>query len=773
MNRPLASVTGAGGGIGARLCAALAGTHRVRGLFRAESGRSRALAAAGGEIVIGDLADEAMLASLVSGADVVFHCAAKISGFSPAEFEAVNVEGTRAVVLAARAAGCRRVVHVSSIAAYGSRPPLPQGYAEEILIEEGPELDAYSRTKAASERVVREALAGSATTWTIVRPTCVFGPGIASWTTTPLKLIAKGRPLIFGLDGGGGRLNIVHVDDLVRGMIAAAGAEPAAGEIFNLGGEEVTYREFYEALGALVNKAPVYAASKATRGFGELARRLGGVVQPAAEMSRGIGMALRMSANQAAYPSAKAKACFGYAPQIGLGEGLLSLETSQPRRERVLWNCDRHFAIRPSAGVEPGSVGELSRVLRQRGGRRIKAIGSLHSFAPVPSTEGLIVSLRRMRRVLSVEGTLVTVEGGATLSDLNRELARYGLALPTHGSFVAQTIAGAIATGTHGGALKLGTLADYVEALEIVRADGERVTLRKGEADFDGAVVSLGLLGVTASVSIRCVPEFYLRAETETMPFPNFLARFPELQEQNEFTDARWFPQIGMVEVMGMSRIPRPQTSSVATSTRPPSAAQRRMVSNVFKTVLRGISASGSAKWNASFVRKLLGTTYKARVGRCDDLLAFTDLSQGEPFPIDDLEFAIPYGVTVEALSALEAHFRRGGKMPVVFPLHLRCSAVGSQWLGANYGQAVSWLELWHYPAAPDFYAEIVKVLGPFTPRYHFGKILPRTGDSEGVPPLNLPRLADFLALRERWDPTGALLNSYVARLLGVSFTVG
>ncbi len=116
MKRPLASITGAGGGIAARLCQMLAATHAVRGLFRAESEKSRALAAAGGEVVIGDLANETALAALVRGADVVFHCAAKIMGFSPAEFEAVNVAGTRALLRAAKAAGCRRVVHVSSIA---------------------------------------------------------------------------------------------------------------------------------------------------------------------------------------------------------------------------------------------------------------------------------------------------------------------------------------------------------------------------------------------------------------------------------------------------------------------------------------------------------------------------------------------------------------------------------------------------------------------------------------------------------------------------------
>ena len=129
----------------------------------------------------------------------------------------------------------------------------------------------------------------------------------------------------------------------------------------------------------------------------------------------------------------------------------------------------------------------------------------------------------------------------------------------------------------------------------------------------------------------------------------------------------------------------------------------------------------------------------------------------------------------MEALRALDAHFRAGRQMPIFFPIHLRCSRAGGQWLSANYEQDVCWLELWHYPARPRFYAEIEAVLGRFGPRYHLGKILPRSpvnGRPNGAMPmrtaLNLPRWAEFCALRQHLDPEGAFLNDYVQQVLGI-----
>lgn len=769
MSRPVAIVTGAGGGIGSSLCRALRATHEVRGLFRAESAASRELAAAGGTVLLGALAEEAAMARWVGGADVVFHCAAMMRGFSADAFRAVNVDATRALARAARAHGCRRFVHVSSAAVYAAAAGASGVFSETLELRDEPALDAYSRSKVLGERAVAEALGGGPTELTIVRPTCVYGPGIASWTLGPLEMLRKGQPFFFGLDAGEGRMNAIHVDDLVAGLVAAAESAGAAGGTFNFGHHELSFREFYEPLAAMIGAEPAFSTEARARKLARTLRTAARWIGPAREMSRGLEMALRMSLNTATHPSDAARAAFGFAPRMSLAEGMLATELGLrgrklPPARAPIWNCDRHYALRPRAVVRPGGADELADLVRaaRRARQPLKPIGRLHTFAPVPETDGVVIDLKRMSRVLAIEGDLVTAQGGITLAELNRELARYGLLLPTQGSFIEQSLAGAIATATHGGSLQLGTLSDYVEGIELVRADGERVTLRRGDADFGGAVVSLGLLGIVASVTLRCVPEFHLRAEPSVVSCEEFLREFDAIQRGNEFVDARYYPQIGQVEVLRMNRVARPAPAGAPRAARAATPGQRRMVSAVFRTLLRGAAAGDGV--NRALVRKLLGTTYRACAGRADEILAFTDLSQGEPFPIDDLELAVPYPDAHDALRALAAHFRGGGRMPVFFPIHLRCSRAGEQWLGANHGQDVCWLEFWHYPPQPALYAEIARVLAPFGPRYHLGKLLP-----PGAPGLNLPRWADFLALRKRFDPEGALLNRYAEGVLGIA----
>lgn len=215
------AVTGATGFIGSRLVSALLRRGRpVRVLARARKDRT---ALAGVETVWGDLRDAAAVARLTDGAELVFHLAACARGWArdPKAFEGVNVEGTRLVLQAARAAGVPRVVHVSTELVDGQETP-------------------YQRTKRAGEQVVQDYLAGGGDA-VIARPTRVYGPGPlnpANSTTRVIAAYRRGRFRVRLADGGA-RANYVHVDDVVDGLIrcAVSGARCA---VYLLGGENLT-----------------------------------------------------------------------------------------------------------------------------------------------------------------------------------------------------------------------------------------------------------------------------------------------------------------------------------------------------------------------------------------------------------------------------------------------------------------------------------------------------------------------------------------------------
>ena len=153
----------------------------------------------------GTLADPAALATLCEGADAVIHIAGLINAARRESFEAVNVGGTAAMIEAARAAGVRRFVHISSLAA------------------REPELSDYGWSKAQSERVV----AASGLDWTIVRPPAVYGPGDRE-TFELFKMARRG----FVALPPPGRFSLLHVDDLARLILAVVAAPESHGETY-------------------------------------------------------------------------------------------------------------------------------------------------------------------------------------------------------------------------------------------------------------------------------------------------------------------------------------------------------------------------------------------------------------------------------------------------------------------------------------------------------------------------------------------------------------
>jgi len=197
MSRPLTlAITGGTGFVGGHLLAAArAAGHEVRALAR--GGRP---AEEGVRWIEGALDDGAALAALCEGADAVVHVAGLINAATRAGFEAVNVAGTAAIVDAARAAGVRRFIHISSLAA------------------REPELSDYGWSKARSERVV----AASGLDWTILRPPAIYGPGDRE-TFELFRMARRGLALL----PPKGRFSVLHVADLCRLILALLGRPEA------------------------------------------------------------------------------------------------------------------------------------------------------------------------------------------------------------------------------------------------------------------------------------------------------------------------------------------------------------------------------------------------------------------------------------------------------------------------------------------------------------------------------------------------------------------
>jgi len=205
-------------------------------------------------------------------------------------------------------------------------------------------------------------------------------------------------------------------------------------------------------------------------------------------------------------------------------------------------------AMSPAQISHPSSSDEISQAIKAAGaaGRRVKAIGSGHSFTSIGLTDGVLLQLDRDDRLLAVDASTrqVTVEAGLPMHRLNALLSEHGLGLTNMGDIDVQTVSGAISTGTHGTGRSSGSIAHQVVALELVLADGSVVSCSRTERPelFEMARVGLGALGVLSTVTFQAEPAFALRADERPMPLADVLDGFEELVAANEHFEFYWFP---------------------------------------------------------------------------------------------------------------------------------------------------------------------------------------------------------------------------------------
>jgi nucleoside-diphosphate-sugar epimerase len=234
----LALVTGATGFIGGRLVEHLVARGvRVRVLTSDLRHCSR-VARMPVELRRGNLDHPATLAAATAGCSLVFHCAYRFGG-SAEEQRRANVEGTVALARAALAAGARRFVHFSSVAAYG--PPRDGRLDERTPPRPG---DDYTNTKQAIELALLDLHRRERAPVVILQPTIVYGPFGAVWTTRLIEQLRDHRVAL--PRSGTGLCNAVYVDDVVQAALRASAVDAAVGRSFLVSGAQpVTWAEFY------------------------------------------------------------------------------------------------------------------------------------------------------------------------------------------------------------------------------------------------------------------------------------------------------------------------------------------------------------------------------------------------------------------------------------------------------------------------------------------------------------------------------------------------
>jgi len=424
----------------------------------------------------------------------------------------------------------------------------------------------------------------------------------------------------------------------------------------------------------------------------------------------------------------------------------------------VNWTGDQRCA--PAAIVRPAGEAELIATVRDAAarGRGVRAAGSGHSFSDIACTDGVLLDLSRMRRVLDVARELVTVEAGITLRRLGEELAARGLALENQGDIDAQTLAGATATGTHGTGARFRNLSSGIVALRLVTAAGEPLDLSlEDEADaFLAARVSLGALGVVSRITLRCVPLFTLHRRDEPRSLEATLARLDEYVDGSDHFEFWVFPYTRTALTRTCRR------SSVAPS--PTSAWRRRLQEDAIENgLLELVCRAGRAAPRG--VPRLNRLVTAAMTATEVEDLSHRVFATKRRVRFNEMEYAIPRERARDAVErALDAIERR--RLPVGFPLEVRFAAADDALLSTAHGRETCYVAV-HQFRGMEFETAlraVEEVMDDCGGRPHWGK---RHYQTAATLEERYPAWGRFAAVRARLDPGGAFTNAYVRRCLG------
>ncbi|MER7613444.1 FAD-binding protein [Nonomuraea wenchangensis] len=403
----------------------------------------------------------------------------------------------------------------------------------------------------------------------------------------------------------------------------------------------------------------------------------------------------------------------------------------------TLSNWAGNTAFRASDVHHPSSLDELRRLVA--GSPRVRALGSGHSFNDVADTTGDLVVLDRMPDAVEIDSAAgrVRVPARMTYARLAPQLDAHGLALANLASLPHISVAGSVATGTHGSGDAIPSLAAAVSSLDLVTADGSTLTLARGDADFPGAVVALGALGVVTSLTLDVVPSFEVRQYVrEGLPV-EALAHFDDIMAAGYsvslFTDWRetrvWLKRAGD---------PGDELPADWYGTRPADGPRHPLPAMPADPCTTQLGVPGPWHERLPHFRADFEPS-----GAGDELQS---------------ELILPREHAVEALRAL---FAIGERIrPVLHISEVRTVAADDLWLSPFHGRDsvgvhFTWIK---DPEGVRPVLELVEeTLAPFEPRPHWGKLFTRW-----------PSCPErFRSLAARLDPEGKFANDFTRRLLG------
>ncbi|SFL95599.1 D-arabinono-1,4-lactone oxidase [Marinobacter zhejiangensis] len=423
------------------------------------------------------------------------------------------------------------------------------------------------------------------------------------------------------------------------------------------------------------------------------------------------------------------------------------------RSDRLPWkNWSGSQISYPVNRLAPASVAELQEQVRNATGV-IRAVGSGHSFSALVPTDDTLISLNRLSGILSHDDTRLqaTIAAGTRLGQIGQPLEALNQALINMPDIDQQTLAGSLATATHGTGANLQCLSASIEALSLVTASGDQVRCSRDHNRelFDAARVGLGSLGVVTDVTLQNTRPYRLKRVSEWQPIEDILASAQDTADRHRNFEFFYIPFSGM----GLF-----DTQEI---TDEPVSSTEKFDQNDGARDLQNIRDMLS--WSTTLRQMVLKGILKSIDREVKVASSWQNYTSDRNVRFNEMEYHLPREDGLKALAEIrdvvENNFPE-----VFFPFEVRFVKGDDIWLSPFYQRDTISIAVHRF--FEEDYQPLFQAVEPIFRKYggrpHWGKLNTLNGQDFAA---LYPHWGDFKAVRQEMDPDGRFLNPYLQGL--------
>lgn len=442
---------------------------------------------------------------------------------------------------------------------------------------------------------------------------------------------------------------------------------------------------------------------------------------------------------------------------------MFKAKSSFVQQTKTSWsNWAKNVQFQPEQICYPTTEAEIVTLIQKakETGKRIRVVGNGHSFSPLVKTEEILLSLSAMTGIIGVdkEQQIATAWAGTSIKDANAALYEYGVAMINLGDIDVQSIAGATATGTHGTGTAFGNLSSEIVGFTIITADG---TIRQCSATqeaelFEAGRISLGVLGIITQISFRVMEAYKLEYTSSTGLFDDVVKDFQQYNEDNRNFEFYYFPYSETLQLKRSNITDKPVKNNKILAHFNDVFLENTMLNLVtrigkhfaksFKGVSRLLASSIPHKTTIDYSHKIYATVRNVR--------------------FKEMEYNIPVEHFQACIKEVQQYIE-GNEIRIFFPLECRFVKQDDIWLSPAYQRDSAYIAAHTVADMPHeaYFEALEAIFIKYEGRPHWGKMHQRSAQSLATA---YPRWDDFMALRQKLDPTGVFLSPYLSNMFGV-----